>query len=35
MTTVFTSMFHMITVQQRAEVAQISSGLYCHIQISG
>lgn len=32
---VFDSMFNMITVQQRVEIAQISPGLYCRIQILG
>ena len=30
--TVHVSMFNIISVQQRAEIAQISSGLYCRTQ---
>lgn len=33
--TVFGTMLDMIAIQQRAEVAQISSGLYCRIHIFG
>ena len=28
------SMYNLVTVQQRVEVAQISPGLYCRTQIS-